>query len=102
MANRKRETINSHFGVERKFKTTFFKLGREHEVVVNVYEYIGLQVAKIQREKKITNDELAKLCRFANGSSISRIKKGKHSYQVDTIYRLCLGLKCESADLLPF
>lgn len=89
-------------GNDRQYKVTFNKNGYEHEIWVNLYEYIGYRVKMIQKLKKISTNELTKKGGFSNQTVVSRIKTGKHAFQVDTIYRLCIGLGCKSSDILPF
>lgn len=86
----------------RQYKTTFEKNGYEQEIWVNLYEYIGFRVKTIQKLNEISTNELAEKCGFKNSTIISRVKAGKHAFQIDTIYRLCMGLGCKSSDILPF
>ena len=86
----------------RQYKVTFNKNGYEHHIWVNLYEYIGYRVSMLQKINHISNSQLSKKGGFSNGTIVSRIKSGKHAFQVDTIYRLCLGLGCKSSDILPF
>lgn len=86
----------------REYKATIIKNGIEHYVWVNLFEYIGYQVKMIQKIKNISTNELTEKGGFSNSTIISRIKSGKHSFRIDTIYRLCIGLGCKSSDLLPF
>jgi DNA-binding Xre family transcriptional regulator len=86
----------------RGYRVVFEHNGYEQEINVNLNEYVGYRVKIIQRLKKISTNQLAKRGGFANSTMISRIKSGKHSFQIDTIYRLCMGLDCKSSDLLPF
>lgn len=93
---------NKEIHLDRKYKTYFEKNGFKQEVVVNLYEYIGYQIDIIKKEKKLKNHEIVKKSGLSNQTVISRIKKGKHGYQIDTLYKLCKGLGCKSSDLLPF
>lgn len=86
----------------RQHKVSFEKNGYEHEVWVNLSEYIGYRVKMLQKTKKISNKVLTEKAGFSNQTIVSRIKSGKHSFQIDTIYRLCIGLDCKSSDILPF
>lgn len=89
-------------GNDRQYKATINKNGYEHDIWVNLYEYIGYRVNMLQKLNKISNKELSEKGGFTNGTIVSRVKAGKHAFQVDTIYRLCIGLGCKSSDLLPF
>jgi DNA-binding Xre family transcriptional regulator len=86
----------------RQYKTTFEKNGYEQEIWVNLNEYIGFRVKIIQKLKNISTNELCEKGGFSNPTIISRVKAGKHAFQIDTIYRLCMGLGCKSSDILPF
>lgn len=86
----------------RGYKVVFEHNGYEQEISVNLKEYIGYRVKMFQKLKKISNIELTNLGGFTNQAIVSRIKSGKHSVQIDTIYRICMGLGCKSSDILPF
>jgi DNA-binding Xre family transcriptional regulator len=76
--------------------------GYEQEINLNLNEYVGYRVKMLQKTKKISNKILYKKAGFCNQTIVSRIKRGKNSFQINTIYRLCVGLDCKSSDLLPF
>ena len=87
----------------RKFKIKITGQNFEDTVAdVTLSEYIGWKVKMMQSEKSISNYDIMTKGGFKGTTVISRIKKGKHSIQVDTIYRLCKGLACNSTDILPF
>jgi DNA-binding Xre family transcriptional regulator len=86
----------------RQHKVSFEKNGYEQDIWVNLNEYIGYRVKMLQKTKKISNKQLSEKAGFSNNTIVSRIKSGKHSYQIDTIYKLCVGLDCKSLDILPF
>ena len=86
----------------RQHKVSFEQNGYEQEIWVNLNEYIGYRVKMLQKTKKISNKVLTEKAGFSNQTIVSRIKTGKHSFQIDTIYRICIGLDCKSSDILPF
>ena len=76
---------------KRQYKTTFEKNGYKQEIWVN-----------LQKINNISNSQLTEKGGFSNPTIISRLKAGKHAFQIDTIYRICLGLGCKSSEILPF
>ena len=87
---------------KRQYKTTFEKNGYKQEIWVNLYEYIAYRIKILQKINNISNSQLTEKGGFSNPTIISRLKAGKHAFQIDTIYRICLGLGCKSSEILPF
>jgi DNA-binding Xre family transcriptional regulator len=85
-----------------------FKLKYDKSVLVNVEEEIPLsnytaeKIKQIIREKNLYIKDITLKAGFCNETIWSRIMKGKHHLNTNTLYKICKGLDCKSSDLLPF
>ena len=64
--------------------------------------YIAQRIKAIQKEKKISSRELYLKSNVSNEKIVARIRKGSHLISIDTLYYICKGLDCKSAEILPF
>lgn len=63
--------------------------------------HISKQLVKLRTEKKLTQDELAKMLGLKTRISVVNMEQGKQSFTTKTIYLLCCIFNLTPNDLFP-
>jgi DNA-binding Xre family transcriptional regulator len=87
---------------DEKFVIEFEKYGDNFKTEVSLNDYISFRIKEIKKQKKLGHEEITKRGDFSNTTVLSRILKGSHSINIETLAKLCKGLDCKASDLLPF
>lgn len=61
---------------------------------------IGAKLAKLRKEAKITQEEIANYIGFSRPQYVN-IEKGKSRTTVDSLYHICCALGCELSEVFP-
>lgn len=65
-----------------------------------LYEYLGANIKKIRKARKVSQKELSESVALSR-SSIANMESGLHQPSIYTIYEIAVTLDCELDDLLP-